>query len=319
MKIGIAGAGMIVRTCLETIAQSDGVVCTAIWIREQSNAKAEALAAEFHVSTVYTDYNKFLADENVDFIYIGIPNQLHFKFAKHALTAGKNVILEKPFTTSANEAETLIKLAEEKRLFLFEAITSLYMPMFKLLKQKLALLGDIKLIHANFSQYSSRYDRYLNGEITPSFQTECFGGAHYDLNDYNLHMLVNLFGIPKFAKYYANSGYNGVDTSGIAILVYDGFIAECTAAKDSDSPCHFTVQGTKGYARIVGKPNTCPALEIVIDGIPESFADPDAELRMLPELMTFREMWKSQDLASCTDYMRNSLNVMKTYDMMQET
>ena len=45
----------------------------------------------------------------------------------------------------------------------------------------------MRYVHANYAQYSSRYDRYLNKDVAPAFSPEHAGGALYDLNIYNLH------------------------------------------------------------------------------------------------------------------------------------
>ena len=64
-----------------------------------------------------TDYRTFLEREDMDTVYIGIVNQMHYEYAKKALEAGKHVICEKPFTVTAGEAKELADLADEKELF----------------------------------------------------------------------------------------------------------------------------------------------------------------------------------------------------------
>lgn len=309
---------MIVKTFLETVPEVEGIECEAISVRPQSLARARALSDEFGIPRIYTGYDELLKDSELDFIYIGVANHVHFDYARRALSAGKNVIMEKPFTPTAREAKLLAELADEKKLFLFEAITSIHMPMFHMLKSRLGELGDAKLVQANFSQYSSRYERYLNGDVFPSFDPDCFGGALYDLNVYNLHIAAALFGPPKSAGYQANLGYNGVDTSGILTMSYDGFKAECCAAKDSGSPCFFMVQGTNGYARILGAPNSCPSLEIEIRGERETFTDPRSDMRMAAELEAFYKIWFDKDYKSGRELMRHSVNVMSVIDMLTE-
>ena len=76
---------------------------------------------------------------------------------------------------------------------------------------------------------------------------ELSGGALYDINLYNIYTAVALYGAPVKAVYYPNLGFNGVDTSGVEILQYDGFTATLTGAKDADSPCHTILQGEKGW------------------------------------------------------------------------
>ena len=79
-------------------------------------------------------------------------------------------------------------------------------------------LGKIKLVQCNYSQYSSRYDKFLAGEIPNVFNPVFSGGALQDINIYNLHFVTGLFGKAKEVKYIANSAENGIDTSGIATI-----------------------------------------------------------------------------------------------------
>ena len=93
----------------------------------------------------------------MDAVYLGIVNQMHAFYAEKALLAGRNVINEKPFTSTVKEAEKLVRLAREKHLFLLEAITLLHFPNYHWIQEHLKDLGKITMVQANFSQYSSRY------------------------------------------------------------------------------------------------------------------------------------------------------------------
>ena len=87
----------------------------------------------------------------------------------------------------------------------------------KWLKSKMDLLGNIRIVHANFSQYSSKYDAYRNGMIPNVFNPSMEGGALVDINIYNLYLMIELFGQPKSFDYLANLGHNGIDTVGTII------------------------------------------------------------------------------------------------------
>lgn len=72
------------------------------------------------------------------------------------------------------------------------------------IKEHLDQLGDIKIVECNYSQYSSRYDAFKRGDIAPAFNPKMGGGALRDLNIYNIHFVVGLFGRPKTVQYLAN-------------------------------------------------------------------------------------------------------------------
>ena len=185
-------------------------------------------------------------DQSFDTVYIGLTNVLHYQYAKDAILVGKHVIVEKPFTVTVAEAKELQVLAVKHECMLFEAILSRYSKNYEHLKDELPKIGNIKLIQANFSKYSSRYDEFRKGIVTPTFDKAHAGGALMDLNVYNIHFVVGLFGMPKNVQYYPNLAENGVDTSGILMMEYPNFQAVCTAAKDSTSDPFVIIQGEEG-------------------------------------------------------------------------
>lgn len=87
---------------------------------------------------------------------------------------------------------------------MLEAITNQYLSNMTFIKEHLDQLGDIKIVECNYSQYSSRYDAFKRGDIAPAFNPKMGGGALRDLNIYNIHFVVGLFGRPKTVQYLAN-------------------------------------------------------------------------------------------------------------------
>lgn len=296
INIAILGTGKIVPEAIEAIQVGGKFNVAAIWARPHSRDKAVALAQKFGIGKVFTDYGELLADSEIEFVYVGLVNAVHYEYAKKALEAGKHVILEKPFTVKAAEAEELTKLATEKGLYLFEAITTLHCPNFYKICESMKDLGNIKIIQCNFSQYSSRYDSYKEGKIAPAFDLKLYGGALYDLNIYNINFIAGLFGAPKNVEYVANIGYNGVDTSGFLVLKYDNFIAHCTAAKDSGSPSFLIIQGDNGFIRVNSTPNELKNVEINIRGREaESLNLNQFDHRMVHEFIEFAETFENRD------------------------
>ena len=188
MNIGILGTGSIARTMAAEFAKVPAFRCEAVCSRQQ--ATGEALAQQFGIPKVYTDYDAMLADPDIELVYIATPNSLHYAQTKAALLAGKNVLCEKPFVPTVAEADELIALAKEKHLFLFEAITTAHHPNYALAKQYLDDIGSLRIVSCTFCQYSSRYDALLSGQVPPVFDPACCGGALMDLNLYNVHFVV---------------------------------------------------------------------------------------------------------------------------------
>ena len=202
----------------------------------------------------------------MDAVYIGLINCAHFSYTKAALLAGKHVILEKPLTSTVEEAQELSRISKETGCYVLEAITSTHNKVFGHMKEVLKDLGQIRIAQFTFSQYSSKYTDYLNGKIAPTFDPQLSGGALYDMNLYNIYLATGLFGAPEDVMYYPNIGYNGVDTSGIAILSYPQFQVMCIGTKDTDGPNAAVIQGEKGWMRMDGKPNVDNDLEVAVVG-----------------------------------------------------
>ena len=189
-----------------------------------------------------------------------------------------------------------------------------YLPTYSVIKEAVAKVGSIKLVQCNYSKISSRYSQYLEGVILPAFDLSLAGGALYDLNIYNLHFTIGLFGKPKAAHYYPNKGYNGVDTSGVAILEYNDFSAVCCAAKDSTSPSGFVIQGDNGT--LCGEGSTSTLSKII-------FSDSNSEVvlgefhgtkKLSYELTEFVRQFNEKDFDACYQMLEHSVAVTEIVD-----
>ena len=204
MKLGITGCGMIVHDLFRFIHEVEGVELTAMASIPAEYEKVQELAKENNVKKTYQCYEDMLEDEEVEVIYLGVPNHLHYTMCKQALLKDKHVICEKPFTSNYKEMEELAQLSREKNFMMIEAVSTHYLPNVLKIKELLPQLGNIKIVSANYSQYSSRYDAFKEGKILPAFDYTKSGGALMDINVYNVHAVVGLFGKPLSVKYNAN-------------------------------------------------------------------------------------------------------------------
>lgn len=311
MRLGIVGTGKIVHTALEII--QDQVQIDAIYGRDEQ--KVTALQKQYQIPKGYTDYSFFLNDPSIDTVYIGLINSLHASFAKEALLAGKHVILEKPFTITYQQAKELVDLAKKQHVYLFEAILSRYSKNLPLLKEAVQQIGQIKLVQANFSQYSSRYDHYRNGIVDPAFDPAYCGGSLYDINVYNIHLLIALFGMPETVQYYANVGFNGIDTSGILVMQYPSWHAQAVGAKDSASYCGVMIQGEDGWIEMRQRPGFIQEIYLKkpkFEG--ETKIDRFVEIPMLEEFKMIEKVIEEQDDMLVEQWLNDTLAVMKVLE-----
>ena len=314
MNIAIIGTGKIIPTAVEAIQQVKSYTIKAIFGRPHSLVKAQELAKKYQIERVYSDYDELLSQKDIDIVYVGIVNSAHYEYSRKALLAGKNVIVEKPFCSSLSEAKDLARIALEKQLYLFEAVTLLHMPNIHSIRQALPLLGKIRMVNCNYSQFSSRYDRYLNNDITPVFDVKLSGGTLMDINLYNIDFVLGLFGRPQEVNYKANLGHNGIDTSGVLTMNYPDFIAICVGAKDSASQGFCIIQGEKGWLRVVGGPNEFKGYELHIGGKTEEHSHNLYENRMVHEFMEFAEFIEQKQYEQMGKYLNLSLLEMEVMD-----
>ena len=302
MKISIAGTGKIVEEVLQMLQNEfhGKIEVTGIFSREKSVEHAIDLCMQYAPNGfVFTDYDRMLSEAEADFVYIANANHVHYEYALKALESGHNVIIEKPLTLSRVETEALYDKAMLKGLFCMPAFSLLYMPLYEQLNDAIAQLGTIRQVECNYSQYSSRYDRYMDGIITPAFDPAQGGGALMDINIYNLCFTIGLFGPPRTVHYMRNVGYNGVDTSGTMLLHYPTFVASLTGAKDADGPSHGIIQGERGYIQIDGPVSVMRKFTLHLRGEePKTFCAPEGPHRLSYEFEAFNTL--AEDRLSST-------------------
>lgn len=314
MKLGIAGSGMIVQELLTFISKVKGIEVTAIFGRAESVEKLERLKHENHIQKIYHDYDAMCGDDGIDTIYVALPNHLHYFYVKQALLKEKNVICEKPFTSDEKELNELIRIADEKELFLLEAITNQYQSVYGEVKKQLDQIGDVKIVECNYSQYSSRYDRFKQGEVLPVFDYKQSGGALMDINIYNIHIAAGLFGKPRAVFYFPNIERN-VDTSGILILEYPCFKCVCIGAKDSQADSFVSIQGDKGWIKIHGATNNCQSATVSVTGESEKKCGNEQSVhRMYEEFVSFEAIIRNQDTETSKAMLEHSRIVMQIVD-----
>jgi predicted dehydrogenase len=312
MKLGIIGTGMIVKDLLTTINELN-IELTSLLATPQTKDEGAQLCSDYGITNLYLEYTKLL-EGDADTIYIALPNHLHFIFAKEALEKGKHVIIEKPIVPCIAELMTLKKIADEKNLIVIEAMNIQYLPTFKLLKDKISKIGEIKIAQFNYSQYSSRYNDFKKGIIHPAFDPKKHGGALMDLNIYNIHSLIGLFGSPIDSTYYANIE-NNIDTSGIIQLNYGNMKATSIAAKDCKAPVVMSIQGTEGCIVIETPMNILTRFTIHMNsGEIERVDSGDIKHRLYHEFKEFSSIIDNLDINKANemfDFSIQALNIIE--------
>lgn len=143
---------------------------------------------------IYRSLEELLADEQVELVIVNTPNYTHYDFTKKALVANKNVVVEKPFTATSDEASELIELAKQKgkliTVFHNRRFDSDFKTVQKIVKD--GVLGEIVDVEIHFDRFKE--------ELSPKSHKEIPGaatGALYDLGSHLIDQALHLFGKPQ--------------------------------------------------------------------------------------------------------------------------
>ena len=205
-------------------------------------------------------------------------------------------------------------MAKEKGLFLFDAVPPSFMPNFAAVKEVIPKIGKLKLVMSNFSQYSSRYDNLLGGEITNVFSKDFAGGCLQDIGFYNLYFNIAMFGKPVKSVYYANMYPGQVDTSGVQVLQYDGFISSNTGAKDTWGINYVQIEGEKGYIYVKDGCNVLSEVKVVTREGEEIINLQEPISRMLYEVQGIQKIVQSGDYEECYRRLDVTMDVMEVLE-----
>jgi predicted dehydrogenase len=179
-------------------------------------ARARQWAAEHGVGRAVEGYEAVVEDDNLDALYIPLPNNLHAGWTIRALRAGKAVLCEKPLCTSVAEAQSVLAVASETGGLLWEAFVFPFHAqmarLFELLAQD--AIGEVREIQSSF--YFQLRNR-KNIRLSP----ELYGGALNDVGCYPLRLAQLVFGSgPDDGVAVVTWAPEGVDEETQAIATY---------------------------------------------------------------------------------------------------
>ncbi len=195
IRFAVIGTNWITRQFVEAAHESGKYKLTAVYSR--SLEQAQHFANDFSVEHLFTSLEAMAESDAIDAVYIASPNALHFSQTQLFLSHKIHVICEKPLASNLAEVDAAIACARENQVVLFEAFKTASLPNFHLLRQVLPKVGKLRKVFFNYCQYSSRYQRYLDGENPNTFNPAFSNGSIMDIGFYCLASAVALFGEPK--------------------------------------------------------------------------------------------------------------------------
>ena len=185
LRVGIIGTGWIAEKAAITLAGL--TMCEAYAVGSRSQEKADEFARKWDVKKAYGSYAELMADPNVDLVYVGTPHSHHYDVTREALLAGKPCLVEKAFMANRRQAQEIIDLAHERKVFLAEAIWTRYQPVVNMVRELIAAgrIGTPRLLTATLG--------YSMGEKPRIMRADLCGGALLDLGVYALNFVRMFF------------------------------------------------------------------------------------------------------------------------------
>ena len=245
LRWGIMGTGGIAGAFAEDLKLTDSGVVAAVGSR--SAGSADLFADRLGIATRHGSYEALANDPDVDVVYVATPHPMHHGNARLALEAGKPVLVEKPFTMTADEARDLVGLARERGLFLMEAMWTRFLPHIRHVRELLPDLGDVVTVTADHGQW------FAEDAAFRLFAPELGGGALLGLGIYPVSFASMVLGEPSRIAAMATPAFTGVDAQTSMLFGYaSGAQAVLTCTLSAVSPTVASIAGTDGRIEIDG-------------------------------------------------------------------
>jgi len=329
VRIGVVGCGSIsVRGILPHLTQEDvqdRVQVTAVC--DPVPGRAQAAAERFGVPSAFERYEDLLASGHVDAVSIASPIGVHHEQGKLAIEHGVHAHFNKTMTTTVDEADELIELAEQRGIKLVASPGQMLRPGFRAVRRLIleGALGTLTwaVTGAAFGRYheeeSVRHGEDLLSNINPAWYFRRPGGGPlYDMTVYGLHALTGILGPAK--RVTAFSGVRiperefrgemlSCDMDDNTLMVLDfgdslyAFVYGVAAGglPDAWSPIIFGTRGTIAGGKLNDEPIDYPGRELE-----EQYRGPNASL---PHVVgTHRSMQEAhvyEDVMQLVDWIRD--------------
>lgn len=210
--------------------------------------KVHAVAEKLKIERAYKSYEELLADEEIEVIYIPLPNNLHKEWAMKAATAGKHVLCEKPAVLVQQDLEEIIQHFEKHGKLFMEAFMYQFHPQHQRVKDIVASgeIGEVKLYKSSHSFYFEN----STGDIR--MDKEKGGGALWDVGCYSLHAMQYHLGadVEKMTFRAQYDEESGVDVSTFGIIEYKDLTAIIDCSFDMVGRNTYELVGTKGTIQV---------------------------------------------------------------------
>ncbi|QSO50687.1 Gfo/Idh/MocA family oxidoreductase [Alicyclobacillus curvatus] len=252
LRLGILSAANIARKSLIPAAlAADGVDVVAIASTSDKGAK---FLADTNLLTkdgrpigeavrLFDSYEAMLADEEIDAVYIGLPNHLHMEWSIKAADAGKHVLCEKPAALNAQETEAIIRHCNMRNVVWMEAFMYRFHPQYEVVRDWLQrdVIGKMKTIRSSFTFV-------MQDSANTRFVKDYGGGSLYDVGCYCVNVSQFLLGrAPRAVSGMMVETPEEIDEDFLGLMDYgDGQTALFHSSFGQEYSNYVEVFGTKG-------------------------------------------------------------------------
>lgn len=186
LRWAIMGPGWIAEQFVRSLQAHTTQVVAAVGSR--SLGRAREFASRHGIDAAVGSYEELVALDGVDIVYVATPHPSHLEHALLSMEAGKHVLVEKPVAISADQARSIAAKAEASGLFCAEALWTLYLPKWDILRQIVdgGMIGDLRSVHAIYGEYFADEHRIFDATLA--------GGPLLDLGTYPLAYVTSLLG-----------------------------------------------------------------------------------------------------------------------------
>jgi D-xylose 1-dehydrogenase (NADP+, D-xylono-1,5-lactone-forming) len=243
LRWAIVGTGNIARQFAEAMpAAARGKL---VAVASRSRESAERFATTHQIAVALAGYESLLRRDDVDAIYLSLPNSMHHEWTIRFLDAGKHVLCEKPLAATAREAREMFDAARRNRRTLIEAFMYRAHPQTQRIVDLVAggAIGELKLIRTSFCF------RVRNWQGNIRFDPQLQGGALMDVGCYCINLSRLLAGIaPTKITSVSRMHERGVDEqTTVAMRFGDHITAEFTCGMMVQTDNSALICGDEGY------------------------------------------------------------------------
>jgi len=312
LNLAILGAGKIAETMARTIQGLEDVNAYAVASRDLG--KAKEFADKYGFEKAYGSYEEMLADPQIGLVYVATPHSHHYDHCKLCIEAAKPVLCEKAFTANAQQAEELMMLAKEKKVFITEAIWTRYMPFLNTIREVLdsGIIGRPCLLTGNLGYTLDNVPRMQDPALA--------GGSLLDLGVYAINFASMIFGdeVEKMTSVctYTETGVD--EQNSITLIFKDGRMAVLNSTMMGMSDRKGIIYGSKGFM-VIENINNYESMKVFDSEYKEvaSYQRPDQITGYEYEVIASKKALEEGKLACDEMPHEETIRVMKVMDTLR--